>query len=139
MKELETLYRVFDLSNNKYYTTSKKSIWKSERWALNAVAEMCNDRYGRRKANEFEIHTIKQVVESRQFADILLMEKKERECKIEEAKKEIDKIENKICNVVDNLSFSNIQNLFNNKMFSQDIHEQLRPLFSLRAEYKRFI
>jgi len=118
----EKLYRVWDIENQKYYSTGKKSIWKSETWAVNAVKDM----WGNFSAEDFEIHEIEQVVTRKTNALTLVETKKDIEKKKQMARNENSVIVRKVKNLT-GIEFHVAQMLYAQKRLIDSEMEKLRP------------
>lgn len=118
----EKLYRVWDKEAQKYYSTGKKSIWKSETWAVNAVKDIRNAQ-----SKDYEIHVIEQVVTERKEAHTLVQTAKDVEKNRENARKEHSNVIRKI-NEITGLDFHVTRMLYGQKRFVASEMEKIRPL-----------
>ena len=132
MKKLETLYRVYDVPNKKYYTSNEKNIWKSKAWAITAVQN------SNRRNLDFEIHTISQVVDVVESANDLIIQAKELKKEYEIVKGQIEEIEDNLKNDFYNLPISRIKELYNKNKLSDSVVIEVKETFNkLSVLYKK--
>jgi len=120
----EKLYRVWDIKAQKYYSTGKKSIWKSETWAVNAVKDMWRNE----SAKNFEIHVIEQVVAQTINAHTLVQTAKDKENAKRKAREDHRELQRKIRQAADGLDLHVVQKLYSHKRLIDSEMEKLKPL-----------
>jgi len=133
MKQLETLYRVYDIPNKEYYSTGTKSIWKSKAWAI-AVVQNSN-----RRKLDFEIHTIKQVVTYTESANELIQQAKELKQASDHIKKEIEEIENNLYIDFYKLPIDRIKELYQTNKLSDSVMLEVKVNLDRLAELNKML
>jgi len=131
----EKLYRVWDIKKQKYYSSGKKSIWKSETWAVNAVKDMWGDV----SAKNFEIHEIEQVVAKSTNAHTLVQTAKDKAREKEMAKEEDRNVIRLIRKESDGLELHVVEQLYSKKRLIDSEMEKLRPLMEEHYRLQRIM
>jgi len=130
----EKLYRIWDKKAQKYYSTGKKSIWKSETWAVAAVKDM----WGSTSAKDFEIHIIEQVVTERKEAFTLVQTKKDNEQARKMARNEHGNLVRNI-EQLSGLAFHVARMLYGQKRLVESEIEKLKPFMEKIYELEKIM
>jgi len=132
----QKLYRIWDIRYNKYYSTGKKSIWKSLSWASNALDNIINDSPSYLKnqptVSDYDIHIIEQTIVESIPGRVAVENHKNSKVKNKEAKKFEDEINRQISVTAGDIPLHIIELLYAKNKLSLKMMETLTPLFIKR-------
>jgi len=136
----EKLYRIYDVENDKYFSTGKKSIWKSEGWAATALINAVSSSWWVRNKNleNYEIHVIEQTIAERKSGVVVVADLKKVRNEKALARERIENLQNKIERLVPKVgSYYEIRSIWKEGMFSDKLFNTLTPLFKELTELEK--
>ena len=139
------VYKIWDKKNNKFICPNgKKSQWNSLSWATAALREIIKPDWGHVLLNNdpenFKIQAFKLVmVESWPGKEVYESNEK-RIQELINSREKISKIEKEICNLVPNVAFWQIQEMYKKGVLSDIISKKIKILFiefyKLKSKFK---
>lgn len=120
------LYKIWDKARESYYSTGKKSAWKSKSWAENAVKDKCDSKYAVRHLNNFEIHKMELVVIESYNAETVVIDKIAINKEIDKLDAEINIKERSLVNSIGiNVSYHAVIEMWKSGLFNDSVMKRV--------------
>ncbi len=138
IKAERPLFKIWDKRNEKYVSGDKsKTTWRSEKWVVSKLNDLCNSHWNKRDINDFDIRVFElQLTEVQPASALFEPDQKKREFK--RVNKEIvTRMRTKIQEVFPDINIWQIRELYNKKIINTQYIEQLKPLMDNLVQAER--
>lgn len=139
MKKEQPLIKIWDKRNCQYISGNGKTHWRSMKWIVSKLRDLCNDRgwQGKRNPDDFEIRIFElQLVDTRPARPLL--EKDEHQRKNQKMNEELAEIcKKKILKLFPNIAVQQTRNLYKDGLLNSESMEILKPIMSQLVEAER--
>jgi len=139
---MEKLYRIWDVEKQKYFSTGKKSIWKSETYANQALQDLLKSTlrtWINQNPDNYEIHTIEQIVKEKEGGRAVIDKLKRKEALDNKNLEEYYQVKEDIKKIVPELSINQISDMYKRRLFTEEINENLKPLIEKEILLKKIL